>query len=63
MTFIGRGIDFCRDESGSELTEYALVLSVFALVSIITVQVMASTGNARVDTDETNYTNAFVVGN
>jgi len=62
MINILSGIEFLRDERGSELAEYALVLSVFALASIITVQLMSSTANARVETDETNYTGAFVNG-
>jgi Flp pilus assembly pilin Flp len=63
MTIPWQGTEFLRDDGGSELVEYALVLSVFALASIATVQLIATTGNARVDNDETNYTNAFVVGN
>jgi len=63
MTIPWRGADFLRNDDGSELTEYALVLSLFAVASIVTVQLLASTGNARVESDETNYTNAFVVGN
>jgi Flp pilus assembly pilin Flp len=57
-----RGIDFLRDDSGSELVEYALVLALFTLISMATVQVMAVTGNAQVENDSTNYTNAFVNG-
>jgi hypothetical protein len=45
------------------MTEYALKLNVFALALVVTMQAIASTGNARLATDEPNYTNAFVVGN
>ncbi len=55
-------IALLRDESGNELVEYAIVLSVFALASILTVQIMGSTANSKVEIDETNYTNAFVNG-
>jgi Flp pilus assembly pilin Flp len=50
------------DESGDELVEYALVLSLFAIVSMVTVRLMATTANSKVEIDETNYTNAFVNG-
>ncbi len=61
-TVLGRGIEFLRDDSGSELVEYALVLTLFTLISLVTVQAMAVTGNAQVENDTTNYTNAFVNG-
>ncbi len=51
-----------RDDCGSELTEYALVLSVFALVGLVAAQLLAVTANTAVETDQTNYTNAFVNG-
>ncbi len=51
-----------RDDCGSELTEYALVLSVFALLGLVAAQVLAVTANTQVETDQTNYTNAFVNG-
>ncbi len=54
--------EFLLDDRGSELAEYALVLSVFAVASILTVQLIASTANSRVETDETNYSGAFVNG-
>jgi Flp pilus assembly pilin Flp len=62
MITLARGIEFFRDDGGSELAEYALVLSLFAVVSLVAAQAMATKANARVETDETNYTNAFVNG-
>ncbi len=62
MTTVGRGIALLRDDCGSELTEYALVLSVFALLGLVAAQVLAVTANTQVETDQTNYTNAFVNG-
>jgi len=62
MTLLGRGIEFFRDDRGSELAEYALVLSLFAVISLVAAQQLATKANARVETDETNYTNAFVNG-
>lgn len=62
MTLLGRGVAFLRDDCGSELTEYALVLSVFALIGLVAAQVLAATANTAVETDQTNYTNAFVNG-
>jgi Flp pilus assembly pilin Flp len=62
MTILARGIEFVRDDCGSELAEYALVISLFALISLVAAQQMATKANARVETDETNYTNAFVNG-
>jgi uncharacterized membrane protein len=62
LTTVGRGIALLRDDCGSELTEYALVLSVFALLGLVAAQVLAVTANTQVETDQTNYTNAFVNG-
>jgi Flp pilus assembly pilin Flp len=62
LTPVGRGIALLRDDCGSELTEYALVLSVFALVGLVAAQLLAVTANTAVETDQTNYTNAFVNG-
>jgi Flp pilus assembly pilin Flp len=62
MILAERGLDFLRDESGAELAEYALVLTAFTLISILTVHFLGVTANARVETDETNYGNAFVNG-
>ncbi len=62
LTTVGRGIALLRDDCGSELTEYALVLSVFALIGLVAAQVLAVTANTAVETDQTNYTNAFVNG-
>jgi len=53
---------FVRDESGSELLEYALVLSLFALICMLTVNLMGVKANNNVEIDQTNYTNAFVNG-
>jgi Flp pilus assembly pilin Flp len=62
MIALQRGIDFLRDDSGSELAEYALVLSAFTIIALVAVNVLGKTGNAQVENDETNYTNAFVAG-
>jgi Flp pilus assembly pilin Flp len=62
MMTLERGIRFLRDESGSELAEYALVMTAFTLLSIAAVKLLGTTANARVETDETNYTNSFVNG-
>jgi hypothetical protein len=57
-----RGADFVCDDSGSELAEYALVMTAFTLIALVAVNVLGKTGNAQVESDETNYTNAFVAG-
>jgi Flp pilus assembly pilin Flp len=57
-----RGAGFARDDRGSEILEYALVISLFALVCMVTINLMGVTANKRVETDQTNYTNAFVNG-
>lgn len=62
LTTLGRGIAFLRDDCGSELTEYALVLSLFALIGLVAAQVLATTANTQVENNQTNYTNAFVNG-
>jgi Flp pilus assembly pilin Flp len=53
---------FFRDEAGSELIEYAIVLSCFAIVGIFAMHLLATNANASVEKDETNYTNALVNG-
>ena len=53
---------FWRDETGSELAEYALVLTCFALVSILAMQLIDTKANAVVETNETSYTNSLVNG-
>jgi Flp pilus assembly protein TadG len=53
---------FFRDDRGSEVVEYALVLSVFALLSLVSMQAIAETANARVQTDQNSYAGAFVNG-
>jgi Flp pilus assembly pilin Flp len=57
-----RAIELWRDENGNELAEYALVLTCFALAGIAAMHVLETNANARVETDETNYTNALVNG-
>jgi len=57
-----RATAFFLDDSGSELAEYALVLTAFTLIAIVAVQALGTTGNAQVESDETNYANAFVAG-
>lgn len=54
--------DFLFDESGSELAEYALVMTAFTVIALVAVNVLGNTGNAEVESDETSYSNAFVVG-
>jgi len=62
MTTLERGLDFLRDECGSELAEYALVMTAFTLLGIAAVKLLGSTANAQVETDENSYTNSFVNG-
>jgi Flp pilus assembly pilin Flp len=62
MIALERGIDFLLDDSGSELAEYALVLTAFTLIAMAAVDVLGQTGNAQVENDETSYSNAFVAG-
>jgi len=62
MIALKRASEFLRDESGAELAEYALVMTAFTLIGLATIQLMGSTANNRVETDETNYSNAFIAG-
>jgi Flp pilus assembly pilin Flp len=62
MILRARGFAFLLDDSGSELAEYALVLSAFTVIAVLAVRVLGTTGNAQVESDENSYTNAFVTG-
>jgi len=62
MLILKRSVDLWRDESGSELAEYALVLTCFTLIGMVAVQLLAHSSNANVETNETTYTGAFVNG-
>ena len=53
---------FVRDDRGSEILEYALVLSLFALICIVTINLMGVSANKSVETNQTNFTNSFVNG-
>jgi len=57
-----RGLHFLRDDSGSELAEYALVMTAFTVIALVAINVLGKTGNAQVESDETSYSNAFVAG-
>jgi Flp pilus assembly pilin Flp len=62
VTIITNVSELWRDETGSELAEYALVLTCFALVSILAMQLIDTKANAVVETNETSYTNSLVNG-
>jgi Flp pilus assembly pilin Flp len=59
---ITRASKFWHDQGGSELAEYALVLTCFALVSILAMHLIDTKANAVVESNETSYTNSLVNG-
>lgn len=50
---------FLRDEGGSEIVEYAIVLAVFSILAIIAVQ---NFGNVAFNTEQTNANNYSKTG-
>ena len=62
MRTLACAISFLRDDSGSELVEYAVVLVCFALASILAMHLIGTRANAVVESDETSYTNALING-
>jgi Flp pilus assembly pilin Flp len=63
MLIVTRMIDLWRDEAGgSELTEYAIVLTCFALASVLAMQLLDTKANTVVEKNETTYTNSLVNG-
>jgi len=49
-----------RDESGSELAEFALVLSLFSIVAIVAMQNIEKSANSTVGGNEGNFSGALV---
>ncbi len=52
-----------RDQDASVMAEYALVLTLFSLASIVAVTLVGQKANAAVDIDESNFSHSMVVGN
>jgi Flp pilus assembly pilin Flp len=51
---------FLTDDSGSEIAEFALILTVFSMVAISGFVLAATITSASVNTQETNLTNSAV---
>jgi len=53
---------FLRDDAGSELAEFALVLSLFSVVALIELQRISQTANTQVGNNENTFSTSLVNG-
>jgi Flp pilus assembly pilin Flp len=62
MTALQRALQFIRDERGSELAEYALVMTAFTLISLAAIHLIGSTANQQVESDSNNFADSLANG-
>ncbi|HMD01877.1 MAG TPA: hypothetical protein VKG44_02815 [Candidatus Baltobacteraceae bacterium] len=53
-------LTFLKDESGQELAEFALILSAFSVIAMVSFAFLASTANLQMNAQQNSVNNAAV---